>query len=78
MPVEPTFSKRTETKPSKEEEEDPTKPWVMRGLAKAKARVDAHLAKIEAKRLAKQNRVKAPAQEALVEEIKQISENIAN
>ncbi|CAF1129204.1 unnamed protein product [Adineta ricciae] len=78
VPVEPTFSKRTVAKPSTEEEEDTSKPWVIRGLEKAKARVDAHLAKIEAKRLAKQNRVKTPAQEALVEEIKQISDNIAN
>ncbi|CAF4336056.1 unnamed protein product [Rotaria sp. Silwood2] len=77
VPVEPTFSKRT-IKNSVCEKEDETKPWVIRGIEKAKARVQAHLAKIEAKRLAKQSRVKAPAQEALAQEIKEISERIAN
>lgn len=77
IPVEPTFSKRLPRK-STNEPEDPSQPWVIRGLEKAKARVEAHLAKIEAKRLAKASRVKAPVQEAIAQEIKEIGERIAN
>ncbi|CAF2145043.1 unnamed protein product [Rotaria magnacalcarata] len=77
IPVEPTFSRRTIRNPT-DEKEDETKPWVIRGIEKAKARVQAHLAKIEARRLARKNRVKAPAQEALAQEIKEISDRIAN
>jgi len=77
IPVEPTFSKRTLRK-SNEGDEDETQPWVIRGIEKAKARVEAHLAKIEARRRAKENRVKAPAQEAIAQEIKEIAERIAN
>lgn len=76
-PVIPTFSKRT-VRNSVDEAEDETKPWVIRGIEKAKARIQANLAKIEARRQAKQNRVKAPAQEAIIREIKEISERIAN
>jgi hypothetical protein len=77
IPVEPTFSKRTIRK-STDIDEDANQPWVIRGIEKAKARVEAHLAKIEAKRLAKENRIKAPAQEAIAQEIKEIGERIAN
>ena len=77
IPVEPTFSKRLPRK-SAHEPDDPSQPWVIRGIEKAKARIEAHKAKLEAKRLAKENRVKAPAQEALVQEIQEIGERIAN
>ena len=60
------------------EGEDPSQPWVIRGMEKARARVEAHLAKIEAKRLAKEIRVKTPAQEAIAVEIAEIGERIAN
>ncbi|CAF4393418.1 unnamed protein product, partial [Adineta steineri] len=52
--VTPTFSKRA-GKPGYVDV-DESKPWVIRGIEKAKARIDAHQAKIDAKRLAKQNR----------------------
>ena len=77
IPVEPTFSKRTPRR-SIDEDNDETKPWVMRGIAKAKARIQAHLDKLEARRLAQESRVKAPVQEAIVREIKEISDRIAN
>ncbi len=51
---------------------------MIRGIEKAKVRVSAHLAKIEAKRLSKENRVKAPVQEAVIQEIKEITDRIAN
>jgi len=63
---------------STDPDEDPTLPWVIRGIEKAKVRVSAHLAKIEAKRLSKENRVKAPVQEAVIQEIKEITDRIAN
>ncbi|CAF1119590.1 unnamed protein product [Adineta steineri] len=74
--VTPTFSKRA-GKPGYVDV-DESKPWVIRGIEKAKARIDAHQAKIDAKRLAKQNRVKAPVQDAIAQEIKEITERIAN
>lgn len=75
--VVPTFSKRGMPN-SNTEPEDPSLPWVVRGMEKARARVEAHLAKIEAKRQAKESRIKAPAQEAIVLEIKEITDRIAN
>jgi hypothetical protein len=77
VPVTPTFSQRIARK-SKDEDDDESKPWVVRGIEKAKARVASHLAKIAAKRLAKETRVLAPAQEAIVQEINDITERIAN
>ena len=75
-PVVPTFSKRDAEKPIDDVDSD--KPWVIRGLEKARARVEAHLAQIEAKRLARSNRIKAPAQTALEEQIKEIASRIEN
>ena len=60
------------------DEDDPEKPWVMRGIEKAKARVEAHLAKIEARRRARQDRIKTPAQEAIIKDIEEIGERIEN
>jgi hypothetical protein len=77
IPVQPTFSRRIPRK-SIDEIQDENKPWVRRGLEKAKARVEAHLAKIEAKRLARVSRPLAPAQDALEVEIKEIADRIAN
>ena len=76
-PVVPTFSKRGLYN-STNESEDPSLPWVVRGMEKARARIEKHLAKIEAKRLAKENRSKAPAQDAIAIEIKEIAERITN
>jgi hypothetical protein len=75
-PVIPTFSKRGPRQAA--EEDDPEKPWVMRGIEKAKARVEAHLAKIEARRRARQDRIKTPAQEAITKDIQEITERIEN
>jgi hypothetical protein len=77
VPVEPTFSKRTIRK-STDPDEDENQPWVIRGIEKAKARIDRHLAKIEARRMAKESRIKTPAQEAIAQEINEIAERIAN
>lgn len=77
QPVVPTFSRRGLYE-TINEGEDPAQPWVIRGMEKARARVEAHLAKIEAKRLAKETRVKTPAQEAIAAEIVEIGERIAN
>ncbi len=75
-PVEPTFTQRDATKPT--EFNDLSKPWVVRSFGRARARVEARHAKIQARRLASEIRVKTPAQESVVEEIKQISERIAS
>ncbi|CAF1070651.1 unnamed protein product [Rotaria sp. Silwood1] len=75
-PIEPTFTLRDSSKPT--EFNDLNKPWVFRSFERAKARVDARIAKIQARRIASQNRVKTPAQEGVVQEIKEISERIAS
>ena len=75
-PVVPTFSKRASRKPT--DADDPEKPWVIRGIEKAKARIAAHLAKIEARRRARANRIKTPAQEAITKDIQEITERIEN
>ena len=73
-PVEPTFTLRDASKPT--EFNDENKPWVRLSLERARARAEAHLAKLEARRVARENRVKTPAQEAVIQEIKEISERI--
>ncbi|CAF3047913.1 unnamed protein product [Rotaria sp. Silwood2] len=75
-PVEPTFTLRDSSKPT--EFNDINKPWVFRSFERAKARVDARVAKIQARRLASESRIKTPAQEAVIQEIKEISERIAS
>ncbi|CAF0952093.1 unnamed protein product [Adineta ricciae] len=75
-PVEPTFSKRDALKAS--EFNDPSKPWVARSLARAHARAKARNAKIQVQRLASENRIKTPAQEVVIQEIKEIAERISS
>ena len=75
-PIEPTFHVRDSTKPT--EFNDPDKPWVARSLERARARAEARAAKIQARRLASECRVKTPAQESVIQEIKEISERIAS
>lgn len=75
-PIEPTFTVRDSTKPT--EFNDPNKPWVARSLERARARAEARLAKIQARRIASENRVKTPAQESVIQEIREISERIAS
>lgn len=74
VPVTPTFSHRSATKI--ENEDDSSKPWIARGIERAKARVEAQRAKIEARRLAKELRIKTPAQESVLKDIKEINERI--
>ena len=73
-PVEPTFHLRDTANPT--EFNDENKPWVRRSLERARARAEARLAKIEARRLASQNRVKQPVQDGVIQQIKEISERI--
>ncbi|CAF3351676.1 unnamed protein product [Rotaria socialis] len=75
-PVEPTFTKRDSSQPT--EFNDLSKPWVYRSFERARARVEARVAKIQARRVASENRIKTPAQEAVIEQIKDISERIAS
>ncbi|CAF0847934.1 unnamed protein product [Adineta steineri] len=75
-PIEPTFSVRDATQPT--EFNDPNKPWVALSLERAKARAEARLAKIAARRQLAEIRIKTPAQEAVISEIKEISERIAS
>ncbi|CAF0719285.1 unnamed protein product [Adineta ricciae] len=76
IPVEPTFTKRDSMILS--EFNDPSKPWVARSLARAHARAEARVAKIQARRLASESRIKTPVQEGVIKEIKEISERIAS
>lgn len=75
-PVEPTFTKRDASQPT--DFNDLNKPWVYRSFERARARVEARIAKMQARRLASENRVKTPAQEAVIQQIKEISERIAS
>ncbi|CAF3854357.1 unnamed protein product [Rotaria sordida] len=75
-PVEPTFTIRDSSKPT--EFNDINKPWVYRSFERARARVEARIAKIKARRIASESRVKTPAQETVIQEVKEISERIAS
>lgn len=74
--VEPTFTLRDSTQPT--EFNDTNKPWVALSMERAKARNEARLAKIRARRLASENRIKTPVQEGVIQQIKEISERIAS
>ena len=76
VPVTPTFSKRGAARAT--DPDDPSKPWVIRGIEKAKARIEAHKAKVEARKVAKDTRIKAPVQEAVIKEIEEITQRIDN
>ena len=73
-PVEPTFTLRDASKQT--DFNDENKPWVRLSLERARARAEAHMAKLEARRLARENRIKTPAQETVIQQIKEISERI--
>ena len=75
-PVEPTFTKRDSSASS--EFNDISKPWVFLSLERARARVEARVAKMQARRLEIENRIKTPVQEGVLNEIKEISERIAS
>ena len=75
-PVEPTFSKRDSSAAT--EFNDANKPWVVRSLERARARAEARNAKIQARRLVSENRIKTPVQEAVIQQIQEISERIAS
>lgn len=73
-PVEPTFSKRDQQR--NDDFNDESKPWVRLSLERARARAEAQLAKIEARRLARESRIRTPVQEGVEQELKEISERI--
>lgn len=75
-PVEPTFSKRDSSEPT--EFNDVSKPWVVRSLERARARAEARVAKIQARRRESESRIKTPVQEAVIQQIKEVSERIAS
>lgn len=75
-PVEPTFTLCESSKRS--EFNDLDKPWVFRSFERARARAEARVAKIRARCLASENRIKTPVQEGVIQEIKEISERIAS
>jgi hypothetical protein len=73
-PVTPTFSQRG-VRPSTDV--NPLdKPWIARSLELARARADARQARRDAIRRAKENRIRAPVQVAVLKDIKEIGDRI--
>ena len=72
--IEPTFNLRDNA--LKTEFNDVNKPWVRLSLERAHARSEAKKAKIEAKKMLSQNRVRQPVQEGVIQQIRELTERI--